>query len=272
MGFSRQEYWSGLPFPPPGDLPDPGIDILMCYLTNVKSNATLNVNTDNTNIYYNTGSFYSYYGLPSRRCSHRLAPPGWGLHTCDLSTPLTDEETEAQTGPLACPRLPSQLHPQPQYPRLHPPVPQLVCPGLPHPSPTHADEARGKPRERDVGLGGLGVSAAVADPADVREAVAVGAKGHGRDQGHGAHGQREAPVEAPHLAAGAEAPGPESGRRPSQRWGRRAGCPWGPWTKELALTSPPRCGTSARRPQLPQLYNGACNTPEARPSWGLLRP
>ena len=26
MGFSRQEYWSGLPFPPPGDLPDLGIE------------------------------------------------------------------------------------------------------------------------------------------------------------------------------------------------------------------------------------------------------
>ena len=25
MWFSRQEYWSGLPFPPPGDLPDSGI-------------------------------------------------------------------------------------------------------------------------------------------------------------------------------------------------------------------------------------------------------
>ena len=25
MGFSRQEYWSGLPCLPPGDLPDPGI-------------------------------------------------------------------------------------------------------------------------------------------------------------------------------------------------------------------------------------------------------
>ena len=25
MGFSRQEYWSGLSFPPPRDLPDPGI-------------------------------------------------------------------------------------------------------------------------------------------------------------------------------------------------------------------------------------------------------
>ena len=26
MGFSRQEYWSGLPFPPPGDLSDPGTE------------------------------------------------------------------------------------------------------------------------------------------------------------------------------------------------------------------------------------------------------
>ena len=25
MGFSRQEYWNGLPFPPAGDLPNPGI-------------------------------------------------------------------------------------------------------------------------------------------------------------------------------------------------------------------------------------------------------
>ena len=32
MGFSRQEHWSGLPYPPPGDLPDPGIKpvTLMC--------------------------------------------------------------------------------------------------------------------------------------------------------------------------------------------------------------------------------------------------
>ena len=26
MGFSRKEYWSGLPFPPPGVLPNPGIE------------------------------------------------------------------------------------------------------------------------------------------------------------------------------------------------------------------------------------------------------
>ena len=27
MGFSRQEYWGGLPFPSPEDLPDPGIKL-----------------------------------------------------------------------------------------------------------------------------------------------------------------------------------------------------------------------------------------------------
>ena len=32
MGFPRQEYWNGLPFPSPGDLPDPGIEpcLLLC--------------------------------------------------------------------------------------------------------------------------------------------------------------------------------------------------------------------------------------------------
>ena len=28
IGFSRQDYWSGLPCPPPGDLPDPGIKLV----------------------------------------------------------------------------------------------------------------------------------------------------------------------------------------------------------------------------------------------------
>ena len=32
MGFSRQEYWSGLPFPPPGDLPNSGIKPRSCVL------------------------------------------------------------------------------------------------------------------------------------------------------------------------------------------------------------------------------------------------
>ena len=35
MGFSRQEYWSGLPFPSPGDLPNPGIEPRSPFLTKV---------------------------------------------------------------------------------------------------------------------------------------------------------------------------------------------------------------------------------------------
>ena len=33
MDFSRQEYWSGLPCPPPGDLPDPGIETNVSYVS-----------------------------------------------------------------------------------------------------------------------------------------------------------------------------------------------------------------------------------------------
>ena len=33
MGFFRQESWSGLPFPPPGGLPDPGIELVSPELT-----------------------------------------------------------------------------------------------------------------------------------------------------------------------------------------------------------------------------------------------
>ena len=33
MGFFRQEYWKGLPFPSPGDLPNPGIELASSALT-----------------------------------------------------------------------------------------------------------------------------------------------------------------------------------------------------------------------------------------------
>ena len=33
MGFSRQDYWSGLPCPPPGDLPNPGIELVSLALS-----------------------------------------------------------------------------------------------------------------------------------------------------------------------------------------------------------------------------------------------
>ena len=37
MGFSRQEYWSGLPCPPLGDLPDTGIDLASACVSCITS-------------------------------------------------------------------------------------------------------------------------------------------------------------------------------------------------------------------------------------------
>ena len=47
MGFSRQEYWSGLPFPSLGDLPDPGtepmsLELAGVFFTNEPSGNPLN--------------------------------------------------------------------------------------------------------------------------------------------------------------------------------------------------------------------------------------
>ena len=39
MGFSKQEYWSELPFPSPGDLPDPGIELSVSCISCIKMNS-----------------------------------------------------------------------------------------------------------------------------------------------------------------------------------------------------------------------------------------
>ena len=41
LGFSRQEYWSGLPFPPPGDLPNPGIEPMSPYISCIGKEGSL---------------------------------------------------------------------------------------------------------------------------------------------------------------------------------------------------------------------------------------
>ena len=40
MGSSRQEYWSALPRPPPGDLPDPGWNLRLLYLLHWQSGSS----------------------------------------------------------------------------------------------------------------------------------------------------------------------------------------------------------------------------------------
>ena len=37
MGFSRQKHWSGLPFLPPGDLPDPGIEPTLLSIESIEN-------------------------------------------------------------------------------------------------------------------------------------------------------------------------------------------------------------------------------------------
>lgn len=135
------------------------------------------------------------------------------------------------------------------WPPLRPSQPFPTTAARDPPRPTHPDEARGEARERDVGPGGLGVGTAIPEPADVREAVAVGAERQGRDQGHRAHGQREAPVESPHLADGWVGPkGPSQTRGGPGRWPR------------LTLQALPGCGTPGKSPAAQGLGIPGCKT------------
>ena len=53
MGFSRQEYWSGLPLPPPGDLPAPGIKPMSVMSPALKGRfVTTNVSGEEVYIYF----------------------------------------------------------------------------------------------------------------------------------------------------------------------------------------------------------------------------
>ena len=97
MGYSRQEFWSGLPFPSPGDLPDPG--------TEPTSFASP---TDSLPLSHqgNPWVIHIQWGLTSG-CVLKFAllrpsdiPEMWSLTT------LWDRwENDAQRGELTCPRL-----------------------------------------------------------------------------------------------------------------------------------------------------------------------
>ena len=75
MGFSRQEYWSGLPCPPPGDLPDPGIKPASLMSPSLAGEF---FTTSTTWEALNQLSVY-IYPLPPESPSHRpcSTPPGY---------------------------------------------------------------------------------------------------------------------------------------------------------------------------------------------------
>ena len=70
MGFSRQEYWSGLPCPPPGDLPNPGIEPRSLALQTDSLPSELTRKPKNTGV----GSLYLPQGIFLTQESNRGLP------------------------------------------------------------------------------------------------------------------------------------------------------------------------------------------------------
>ena len=82
MGFSRQEYWSGLPFPSPGDLPDPGIEPRSPAL---RADALLSQLPGNS-IYMRRYTVLVFFFLTYFTLYNRLQfyPPHWNWFKCIL--------------------------------------------------------------------------------------------------------------------------------------------------------------------------------------------
>ena len=87
LGFSRQEYWSGLPCPPLGDRPDPGMKSKSRYVTCI-----------GRRVLYDLGSHCSFKCCQMRNHTRfswaggRRETPGevtvpWPAHTCDWTLP-----------------------------------------------------------------------------------------------------------------------------------------------------------------------------------------
>ena len=76
MGFSRQEHWSGLPWPPPGDLPDPGIEpTSLAYLA--LAGGFLTTEPPGKPVAYIRGSHWSQRRLGSSSSGEILPSSGW---------------------------------------------------------------------------------------------------------------------------------------------------------------------------------------------------
>ena len=75
MGFPRQEDWSGLPFPPPGDLPDPGVEPA-CLMSPVLAGG-----------FFTTGA--TFIGAETAWCWPRSVLPGqrWWRPPCFRAQP-----------------------------------------------------------------------------------------------------------------------------------------------------------------------------------------
>ena len=93
MGFSRQGYWSGLPHPPPGDLPHPGIEPMASAAPALQVDSLL----------------LSHWGSPRKESNYLFNPQGW-LPTRTLLTSV----------PISLPALGHRATPKPAVARRIP--------------------------------------------------------------------------------------------------------------------------------------------------------
>ena len=60
MGFSRQEYWSGLPYPSPGDLPDPRIEPMIAVSPVFRAGSLPADHLGSSEVYINSNLLFFY--------------------------------------------------------------------------------------------------------------------------------------------------------------------------------------------------------------------
>ena len=80
MGFSRQEHWSGLPCPSPGDLPDPGIE--------PTSPVPLALQADSSPLSHREAQHWVLTAPSPRQTGHTVLTPGLSLFHTVLPVPM----------------------------------------------------------------------------------------------------------------------------------------------------------------------------------------
>ena len=86
MGFPKQEYWSGLPFPSPGDLPDPGIEPQSSILQPdslpfwASRADIIMVSQHKIKLNYKRGKAYDYLGMVASLCQNTRCDTDGKIH------------------------------------------------------------------------------------------------------------------------------------------------------------------------------------------------
>ena len=96
MGFPRQEYWSGLPFPSPGDFPDPGIKPTSLVFPALAGRFFTTVSPGSPVLFQTLKLRSNGFGLGELRHEAPITQSPWQL-PCGCQISLCFEQAESQT-------------------------------------------------------------------------------------------------------------------------------------------------------------------------------